>query len=101
MKLGKYIMAPQPISTTYLMIPSYQSVCLYVYTLVIARQRLGKNAAIVARQRLGKNVTVAMNTHATIELLDTSSSMRYVTYQGKYANNSSQNFLLLTFFPPM
>jgi hypothetical protein len=51
---------------------SHQSVCLYVYP------------PIVARQRLGKNVTAAINTHATIEeLLDTSFSMRSVSYQGK------------------
>jgi hypothetical protein len=37
----------------------------------------------VARQRLGKNVTVATNTHATIELLDASFSVRSVSYQRK------------------
>jgi hypothetical protein len=59
MKLGTYIMAPEPISTAYFINPSHQSVCLYVYSLN------------VARQWLSKNVTVAMNTHATIkELLD-------------------------------
>jgi hypothetical protein len=31
MKLGTYIIAPEPISTTYLINPSHQSVCLYVY----------------------------------------------------------------------
>jgi hypothetical protein len=66
MKLGMYIMAPKPISTSYLS-PSQQSVCLYVYP------------PIVARQRLGKNVTTAKNTHAAIEkLLDASFSMRSV-----------------------
>jgi hypothetical protein len=39
----------------YFINPSRQSVCLYVYLL------------IAARQRLGKNVTAAMNTHETIE----------------------------------
>jgi hypothetical protein len=71
MKLGMDIVAPKPISTAYFIILSHQSVCLYVYAL------------IVAGQRLGKNVTAASNTHATIELLDASFSMRYVSYQGK------------------
>jgi hypothetical protein len=57
MKLVMYnsITAPEPISTAYLINLCHQSVCLYVYS------------PIVAMQRLGKNVTAAMNTHATIE----------------------------------
>jgi hypothetical protein len=35
-------MAPEPISTVYFINPSQQSVCLYVYPLIVARQRLGK-----------------------------------------------------------
>jgi hypothetical protein len=67
-----YIMAPEPISTAYVINPSHQSVCLYVYP------------SIVARQRFGKNVTAATNTHATIgELLVASFSMRYGSYQRK------------------
>jgi hypothetical protein len=51
---------------------------------------------IVARQRLCKNVTAVTNTHTTIEeLLDASFSMWPVSYQGKQAISSSQNFLLL------
>jgi hypothetical protein len=42
MELGMYIMKPGPISTTYYINPSHQSVCLYVYP-IIAMQRLGKN----------------------------------------------------------
>jgi hypothetical protein len=54
-----YIMAPEPVSTAFVVNTSYQSVCLYVYPVT------------VARQRLGKNVTAATNTYATIEeLLD-------------------------------
>jgi hypothetical protein len=37
-KLGMYIMAPEPISTAYFLNSSHQSVCLYVYP-VVARQR--------------------------------------------------------------
>jgi hypothetical protein len=47
------------------------SLCLYVYP------------ATVARQRRGKKVTAATNTHATIELLDPSFSVRFVSYQKK------------------
>jgi hypothetical protein len=52
MKIGMYITTPGPISTAYFINPSHQSVCLYVYP------------PIVARQRLGKNVTEAANAHA-------------------------------------
>jgi hypothetical protein len=54
MKLGMYIMAPEPISTVYFINTSHQSMCLYVY---------------VARQRLGENVTARTNIHATIDEL--------------------------------
>jgi hypothetical protein len=60
MKLGMYIIAPEPISAAYFINPSYQSAFLYEYIL-----------PIVARQRLSKNVIAAMNAHATVEeLLD-------------------------------
>jgi hypothetical protein len=55
MKLGLYIMALEPISTAYFINPSHQSVCLYVYP------------PVGARQQQGKNVTTAKDTHATIE----------------------------------
>jgi hypothetical protein len=37
-----YVMVPEPISTAYFINPAHQSVCLYVYPLIVARQRLGK-----------------------------------------------------------
>jgi hypothetical protein len=84
MKLGVCIMAPEPISVAYFLNPSHQSVCLYVYPPVIARQWLSKNPPIIARERLGKNVTAAVNTHATIEeLLDVSFCMWSISYHGK------------------
>jgi hypothetical protein len=52
MKLGMYIMAPEP-TTEYYIKYSHQSVYLYVYPL------------IVVRQRLGKNITAATKAHAT------------------------------------
>jgi hypothetical protein len=55
-------------SITYFISPTHQSVCLYVY------------APIVARQRLGKNFTRATNMHATTELLDALFSMRFLSY---------------------
>jgi hypothetical protein len=71
-KLGMYIMTPEPISTGNLIKPSHRSVCLYVHP------------SIVARQRVGKNVTKETNTHATMEeQLHASFSTRSVSYQGK------------------
>jgi hypothetical protein len=66
--------------------PSHQSVCLYVYL----------SLSLVARQRLVKNFTTVTNISTTIaELLEVSFSMRCVSYQGKQAINSSQNFLII------
>jgi hypothetical protein len=48
-------MAPEPISTAYLVNSPHQSVCLYVYP------------PSFAKQRLGKNVIAAMNTYGTVE----------------------------------
>jgi hypothetical protein len=49
---------------------------------------------IVARQRIGRNVTAVTNTHATLGvLLDASFSLWPVSYEGKQAISSSQNFL--------
>jgi hypothetical protein len=62
------MMAPEPISAVYFINPSYESVCLYVYP------------SIVARERIGKNVTAATNTHATIEELLDLFSMRSVLH---------------------
>jgi hypothetical protein len=45
MKLGMYIMAPEPISAAYFINPFHQSVCLYVCMFIpriVARQRIGK-----------------------------------------------------------
>jgi hypothetical protein len=70
MKLGMYVVAPEPISTVYFINTSHQSVCLRVYTL------------IVATQRICKNVTAATNTYAVVEeSLDASFSMRSTSYQ--------------------
>jgi hypothetical protein len=38
MKLGMYIMAPQPISVAYFIDPFHQSLCPYLYSPIIARQ---------------------------------------------------------------
>jgi hypothetical protein len=40
MKTGMYIMATEPISVSYFINPSHQSVCLYVHPYIVARQRL-------------------------------------------------------------
>jgi hypothetical protein len=70
-----------------------------MYPPIVARQRLGIYPPSVDRQRIGRNVTEVRNTHGTIEeLLDTSFSMRSVSYQRKQAISSSQNFFLLYAF---
>jgi hypothetical protein len=67
MKIGMYVLVPEPIWTAYIINASHKSVCLYVY--------------VVRRQR-GKNITAARNTHTTIaELLDASFSIWSVSYQ--------------------
>jgi hypothetical protein len=63
MKPGMYIMAPEPISTAYLIDPSLQSVCLHVYLL-----SLQGNGSV--------NTFLPRRIHTTIELL-----MRSVSYQ--------------------
>jgi hypothetical protein len=84
-KLDIYVMATEPISTSYFINPSHSPVSICV-------------SPIVARQRLGKDVTAATNTHATIEeMLDASFSTRSVSYQRKYVIGSSQNFLFYSF----
>jgi hypothetical protein len=50
MKLVTYVLTPDFISTAYFINPSHQSACLYAYS------------HITARKRLGKNVTAATNT---------------------------------------
>jgi hypothetical protein len=62
-------MAPEPVWTACVINLAYQCVFFYMY---------------VARQGLGKSVTAAANTLIRVEeLFDASSSMRYVSYQGK------------------
>jgi hypothetical protein len=39
MKLGIYILAPEPISTAYFINLYHQSVCLHVYSAIVARQK--------------------------------------------------------------
>jgi hypothetical protein len=72
MKLGMYIMAPEPVSAVYFINPFHRPVCVYVYL------------PIIARQRLDKNVIAVTNTQATKEeFLDASFYMLSVSYQGK------------------
>jgi hypothetical protein len=61
------------------------SVCLYVHTL------------IAARQRLSKHVAMATNTHATLEeLFDTSLYMRCVRYQRKVVLPRTSCYIILS-----
>jgi hypothetical protein len=66
---------PEPVSVTYFVNPSLQSLCLCVYP------------HIVAMQRLGKGVMAGTNIDAIIEeLLEALFSMRLVSYQRKVGN---------------
>jgi hypothetical protein len=56
MKLGMYIMAPEPFSTAYFMNPSHQSACLYVHPPVVARQRFGKYPPIFRNVVLQRHI---------------------------------------------
>jgi hypothetical protein len=70
--------------TGYFVNLSHQSVFLYVYPL------------LVARQRLGKNITAATNTHATIEeLFDASFSVRCLSYQSRRLVPTRTFFIVL------
>jgi hypothetical protein len=51
MKLGMCVMAPEPIPTAYFIKPSHQCVCLCVYPLIVARQRLGKHVPAAKNTR--------------------------------------------------
>jgi hypothetical protein len=55
MKLGMYIMAPEPILTAYIINPSHQSACVYMCI-----------PPFVATQRLGKHVPAAVNIPAIV-----------------------------------
>jgi hypothetical protein len=82
--LGTYTTEPVHNSTAYFINPSHQSVCMYVYPPIFARLRTGKYSLVLIRQRIGKNFTVATKKYATIEeLLDATFSMSSVSYQGK------------------
>jgi hypothetical protein len=82
MKLGMYIMGPEPISSAYFINSSHQSVY----------------PPVIARKRLGKNVTAAMNTHTkTKELLDVSFSMWFVSYLRKTDNQFLPELPVLMF----
>jgi hypothetical protein len=70
MKIDMYIMTLESISKLHIINTSHLYVCLYVYSL------------IVARQRLGRNMMAAKNTHATIQkMLDASFSTSSVSDQ--------------------
>jgi hypothetical protein len=58
MKLGiyVYVMEPEPIATAYIINPSHQSVCLYVYAHIIVRQRLAKHIPVETNTRNNKKI---------------------------------------------
>jgi hypothetical protein len=52
MKLGTYIMAPEPILTKYLITGPHQFMCLYMYPSVVATQRLCKSVTAATNIRV-------------------------------------------------
>jgi hypothetical protein len=77
MKLGTYIMPPDPISTAYFINPSDQSVCLYVYPLSLL-----DNGWV--------NTFPRHRIHATVEeLLTGSFSVRSVSYEKRVCGSAS------------
>jgi hypothetical protein len=69
MKLGMYVMVPEPISAAYFINPTHQSVCLYVYT--YSRYRCQATALL----------TEPLQSATIEELLDALFSVRSVLYQ--------------------
>jgi hypothetical protein len=55
-KLCMYIFALESISTAYFINPSHQSVCLYVYPLIVARQRLSKHVPATMNTRNNRRI---------------------------------------------
>jgi hypothetical protein len=89
-KLGMYIMAPEPISKAYYINPSHHLVFLHEYPPIVARQRLGKN--VIACVFVAAVTFLQNRCLATIEeytLLDASFSMPSVSYQNKVGDQFS------------
>jgi hypothetical protein len=83
MKLVTYFMAPEPISTAYIINPSLQSVCLNVYPSYHFYESFCKNVSLFSLPADGTvNTFLRQRIHATIEeLFDESFSMWFVSYQ--------------------
>jgi hypothetical protein len=56
MKLGMYIMAPEPISGAYFINPYHQSVCQICISPIVARQRLGKHVPAATNTRNNRRI---------------------------------------------
>jgi hypothetical protein len=83
MKLGMYIMAPEPISTAYYINPSHQSVCLYVYPSYHCKATARLSVSLHSVLGNGSVTTFQQQrTHATIDkFLNALFSIRSVSYQ--------------------
>jgi hypothetical protein len=64
MKLGTYVMALEPILMVYFINPSHQSVCLYVYPPIVARQQLSKNVTVAKNTRNDRRIVGCIIFHA-------------------------------------
>jgi hypothetical protein len=82
MKLGMYIMAPEPTSTAYFINSSHQSLCLYVYPSYRCKATARLHVSLLAVIGNGSiNTFLRQQIHAIEELLDTSFYMRSVSYK--------------------
>jgi hypothetical protein len=81
MKFGMYIMTSEPVSTAYFMNLSHESVFLYAYPPVIARQRHGKHVP-VAKKNCWKPHFLCCECRT----------------KGKQAIHSSKNFMFIPLF---
>jgi hypothetical protein len=85
--MPQYILAPESISTAYFINPTDRSVRLYVYS------------PIIARQRVDKNVTAATSTHNNRRIFGPFVFFAVCVVSKKRKTiNSSQNFLSILRF---
>jgi hypothetical protein len=62
MKFGIHIMAPEPISTAYIIKPSHQPVCMCTLLSLLGKGSVKCILPFAARQRLGKHVPASKKT---------------------------------------
>jgi hypothetical protein len=89
-KLGIYIMAPEPISTAYYINPSHQSVSVYVSRPILARQRLGKHVPAATNTRNNRRI-VAWVVFYAVRVVSHKSQWVFLCIPLSLLGNSSAN----------